>query len=796
MDLSYWQLPEWNTVTSVTDEKSEGDRSIRLLTKRPDWSQSIQLTLIYPKDIAKLEFRGSMKTKDVKAGLNDIEMARATVILLNAEGDRIGEYPPSTNRSGSTDWQTFDQTHSLPAGTRAVTIGLGMYLSTGEAWFKTLDVVAYDADGAVVEPKPFQVAEVTDTTGWWPFAPGYEDTSKPLVLDMSRFLDAPAGKHGFVKTDGNYFAFGDGQRARFWGAGAWPGFELSKQQIVAYAERLSRLGINMVRLHGLDAWDPAKSILDENGKLKVGATDVLDFYISEMKKRGIYINMNLLTKRKYLPADNVPGADALSEGGKCAAMYNRHLIDLQKDYARQIFTHKNPYTSLTYAEEPAIAYTEIVNEDNLFDKGMWAATPEVYVKEIQDLYKKWCVDRTLPAPTLSVPKLVEKKDAQVFQFLIEVQKNYYKEMVSFLRDVLHLQIPICGSNAAGGLVADLLVNSDLDFMDRHDYWDHPAGGWTPTSHFRNQAMSANLLKPTNITYHIAVQRVEGKPFTVSEWNFVWSNEYITEGPLIMAAVGGFQGWSTMLQFSISGKNWGSALNGCWENDNKPHWVAPSVAAGLMFLRGDIEPGMLKLNRLNVAEPAEVAGREIPPPDVYKYRIAESLGDGGEKAKEPAGVDESPLSVNDAPGFVVNAAKTQAVVGFFGKKEVSTKDVTFRIANPFAQIIISSLDDQPLSASKQMLITATARAENSGAKYHTFRRGLKSIGHSPILLEPVRGEVTIAAEKSLGAPVVSALDWYGRRTDRTLPVKAMGEGRWNVELGGQPAYWFEVKFSKN
>jgi hypothetical protein len=36
-------------------------------------------------------------------------------------------------------------------------------------------------------------------------------------VDVSFLLDAPAGKHGFVRIQDGHLATGDGQRIRFWG---------------------------------------------------------------------------------------------------------------------------------------------------------------------------------------------------------------------------------------------------------------------------------------------------------------------------------------------------------------------------------------------------------------------------------------------------------------------------------------------------------------------------------------------------------------------------------------------------
>ncbi|MBN8526526.1 MAG: hypothetical protein J0M02_14430, partial [Planctomycetes bacterium] len=83
----------------------------------------------------------------------------------------------------------------------------------------------------------------------------------------------------------------------------------------------------------------------------------------------------------------------------------------------------------------------------------------------------------------------------------------------------------------------------------------------------------------------------------------------------------------------------------------------------------------------------------------------------------------------------------------------------------------------------------ARAENSGQAWRAFRRGLKDLGGGPILLEPVRGKLRL---ERVGTPRVHVLDWFGRRSGRTLPVRGDGAAAM-VELGGESAAWYEIDY---
>ena len=74
------------------------------------------------------------------------------------------------------------------------------------------------------------------------------------VADFSHLLDAPAGKHGFVKVKDGHFYFEDGTHVRFIGFNVatrsnTPDYETAEK----LAERFASMGVNMIRLHAADA---------------------------------------------------------------------------------------------------------------------------------------------------------------------------------------------------------------------------------------------------------------------------------------------------------------------------------------------------------------------------------------------------------------------------------------------------------------------------------------------------------------------------------------------------------------
>src|SRR5215212_5596919 len=199
-------------------------------------------------------------------------------------------------------------------------------------------------------------------------------------LDLSFLLDAPAGKHGFVRVRDGHLARGDGARFRLWGVHLtdWSRGSVllpTNEDAPMWARTLARYGVNCVRLHFLDLDAPRGIIAagDDSRHLDAPQLDRLDFLVAALKKRGIYVDLNLNVGRSYRAGDDVP--DHVKVGwGKGLVLYDPRLVALQREYARNILTHRNPYTGLTYRDEPAVALVEILNENALW-VGFKAPTP-------------------------------------------------------------------------------------------------------------------------------------------------------------------------------------------------------------------------------------------------------------------------------------------------------------------------------------------------------------------------------------------------------------------------------------
>ena len=222
------------------------------------------------------------------------------------------------------------------------------------------------------------------------------DDASDSSTNLSAWLDKPAGRDGFVFVKNGHL-FASGKRLRLFGvnlafAANFP-THADSQKIAA---RMAKFGINCVRFHHLDMQSAPGGIWKADMRsLDPGQLDKLDYFIAELKKNGIYTDLNLHVSRTYpdRPTNEKRGNPPFDAGvdNFCAAM-----IGFQKEYARALLTHLNPYTKATYNSEPAIALIEINNENSLLTSWHYGTLDHIaapYRSELSLLWKKWLAEK-------------------------------------------------------------------------------------------------------------------------------------------------------------------------------------------------------------------------------------------------------------------------------------------------------------------------------------------------------------------------------------------------------------------
>ncbi len=184
---------------------------------------------------------------------------------------------------------------------------------------------------------------------------------------------------------------------RLWGVDLSFNANLPTHKDAPYvAARMAAAGVNVVRCHHLDTDRWPRGIWNaQNGKtIAPEALDRLDYFIDQLARQGICVNINLHVGRAHSRYLGLP--DPGTKYDKIAGIFTPELIDAQKQYARDLLTHTNPFRRVSYAADPAVAIVEITNEDSFF---MWSGEqslrglPPYYADILRAKFNAWLKER-------------------------------------------------------------------------------------------------------------------------------------------------------------------------------------------------------------------------------------------------------------------------------------------------------------------------------------------------------------------------------------------------------------------
>jgi hypothetical protein len=586
--------------------------------------------------------------------------------------------------------------------------------------------------------------------------------------------------------------------------------------------------------------------------------DRLDSLVAELKKRGIYTNINLNVARRYREGDGVRDHELLGFA-KGLTHFDERLIELQKEYARQLLTHRNPYTGAEYRNEPAVAIVEMVNENSIVESwfsgrllgqgtkknpGTWTDIPPSYERELTARYQAWLRERLSDEEIRSlreeagvdegedVPRLTPGGFADASHlrfhteaaFYIDIEDRFLQQMRTFLRDELGVRSLLVGSsdhnhwNSGYPLLGS---TAKLDVVDGHVYWQHPRylEGRLPSGQSRfeipNTPMVADPLHSTVV--QLARSAVAGKPYTVSEVNHPFPHRYSSEGIPILAAYGALQDWDGIFWYTFAHRRpdeWQPLARGHFDLRPDPVKMAQLAAGALMFLRGDVAKAKGLHRRAYDDEAVRESIRlpkELRPfftpgfdhslPLRTRTRVRGFEGGASDPIPPfppgPVVSDTGQLAWHAGHGsglVTVETDRSQAVVGFAGIHPARPRHLDVSLENEFAAVTLGSLDDQPLPGSGRMLLTAGARVANTGMRWNETGTGLVEWGGAPTVVEPVRGRVVLRDLEAAAAVEVMPLDSGGQPTGAPRPARETTEG-WEIDLGPQPAVSYVVAVTR-
>ncbi|MDX9980730.1 MAG: hypothetical protein RBU25_11965, partial [Lentisphaeria bacterium] len=391
------------------------------------------------------------------------------------------------------------------------------------------------------------------------------------ALDLSSQVETPAGKRGrlTIGPDGSLvFADAPGDAVRMLGFNGFPSSIWNteddgefRQQVRVFAQAARRQGYCLYRVHGF---------LDRS--LCQGATEPMsiqpklldrwDFLLAELKREGIYCHLVVFSFGLYEPS-------ALN----AKTFEERDMRKLQfylgGDWERARFrygagtllNHVNPYTGLAWKDDPAIAFLEFYNEQELGLERMGKILTDFPDARafLERKWREWLVVRhrdgvpaglreqlkDTPLNAAPLPPLHDRKSElanEFAQFRMTISEDCAAWCEQVVRELGYqgLVTQYNGSKKIGDSAVRWQVSQ---VTDMHAYYQHPAGGWGTTGNTVGQdsslADAAGYWRATNAT------RLSGRPFIVSEFNHCFWNPYQHEGGLVFGAYSALQGFHAL-----------------------------------------------------------------------------------------------------------------------------------------------------------------------------------------------------------------------------------------------------------
>lgn len=407
------------------------------------------------------------------------------------------------------------------------------------------------------------------------------------VFDRSFMLDAPAGKYGpiQVNVDGHFvFSGKPDERQRFWGVNICSSANfLSAEDAATLASRIAATGYNTVRLHHYD-----RGLVVQNGpahQIDPGQMEKLDRLFAEMKERGIYISIDLYSLRNFGPAEVAemglnPDGD-LRNQFRALVPISDEAFEVWARFAEALLTHRNPYTGLTWGEDPALIGICPVNEDTLT---AWIDRDPAVRLRYEEVFETWWSDET-NRELCGGDRVVGFN-----RFVYEMQIQGDARMHAFIRS-LGVTAPLTGANFRGSQ-GQTYLREHYDYVDNHQYWDHPR---FPGERFRLPyafAQGSAVRSLARTPRGMMAPRVWGLPYVVSEFNFVRPNQYRAEGGVIMPAYASLQDWDAIYNFEYSTTSatiMTGGTGGTFAIADDPVGLLADRVSALIFLRGDVDP---------------------------------------------------------------------------------------------------------------------------------------------------------------------------------------------------------------
>ncbi len=434
------------------------------------------------------------------------------------------------------------------------------------------------------------------------------------ALDLSSLVEKTAGLHGRVAIGpGGDLVFSDApdKPIRLLGFNGFPA-EIWKEtdvnafrsNVILFAQAARRQGYSLFRVHGMLDRSLCEGAT-EDMSIQPDKLDRWDFLLSELKREGIYCHFVVFSFGLYERGDANKTTFEERDKHKLQLYLGGEWERKRFRYgAETVLNHVNPYTGLAWKDDPAIAFVEFYNEQELgLDRigNTLKDFPETKAFLEREWHKWLCArhgDRVPPAlaaelkgkslEAAPLPSLNDRTSelANAFAlFRMQLSEECAKWCERVVRNSGYAGLTT--QYNASKKLGDCAVRWQVSqVVDMHAYYQHPVGGWGGVGNTVKQdsslADAAGYWRSANAT------RLSGRPFIVSEFNHCFWNPYQHEGGLVFGAYSALQGFSALeIHSGPVALDVGLPKIGSFTCGASPVVRASEFLSACLFRRGDV-----------------------------------------------------------------------------------------------------------------------------------------------------------------------------------------------------------------
>ncbi len=697
-----------------------------------------------------------------------------------------------------------------------------------------------------------------DVSDWFEWQWPDDANAYGTPIDASMFFHKPAGKHGFVEARGSEMFFEDNTPARFWGTNIGGiGIFQTKEDAEKLADRIARSGFNIARFHAMDgSWFDNNIFGYSNGnttskKIDEKQLDIFFYLFTQLKERGVYSYIDLLCYRRPMPNDGIPFREDINNGWKGEGQFDPYLIELQKEFARQLLTAVNPYTGLALKDDPAVIVIGLTNEMGIMGIGKVSNPIETnyYASILQSMFNSWLAEKYSSRSELEKAWAQEGKtgldkkedftkgtvvfkasygsenysDARfydIYSFLYYLQVDYFRQMNSYIKDDIGYKNLISG--VAIGLQyafcppMQIAQRETSDVNANNTYKSHPSTG-TGYPGTITPWISPTVRNGQEMFQHFTVNRPYNIPHFVTEWQVCSPSHYAPEHYLLLSVYGRI--------YEVNPINYGiimdklppenSPQRDFFETFSDAMHTSISPLASMIFLRDNIEQPDDIFYR--VVKKDELFNKEsfnnwfITPWNIWPYGefkvkypdigddVSDCTGEGLDNMYKKFYNNEpqtKQINWNQSTGiFRLETDYTNAACGFLGGLTIDMADCIFELENQSATVGFTSATEKTLKETDDYLIALVGRSRNTGMIMDD-EEGKKIVikGRGPQILEPIKGYITLKMQDDIE---IYSLDSSGHRVTK-LEYSTTPEGYKRFYVGAEykTAFYEVVKVKGN